>query len=80
MGAPGAYLGFVQLHLLTLFESKELFRCLHDVSLKLQSNAMIDDLEESLCGTGLVDLIRDMLHPLGVARQKVRKVNDGGRL
>ncbi len=41
---------------------------------------MIDDLEESLCGTGLVDLIRDMLHTLGVARKKVRKVNDGGRL
>lgn len=29
---------------------------------------MIDNLEKSLSGTGLVDLIRDMLHPLGVAR------------
>lgn len=63
-----AYLGFVQFHLLILFKGKELLGGLHDVSLELQRDAMIDDLEKSLRGTGLVDLIRDMLHSLGIAR------------
>lgn len=38
---------------------------------------MIDDLKESLGEAGLSDLISTMLHPLLVARQEIRKVNDG---
>lgn len=72
------YQGLVKLYLLLVGECKELLGNLEHLFLETEWDGMVDDLEEALGGASSSDLIRNVLHPLLVSRQKAREVNDWG--